>query len=93
MSTKTANSKTLAIKWAVNILLPLIFFFIPTTDVFTLQMKLFFATTIFAICCFAMETLDTTAVSIILPVAWVFLDGGKISDKLCDVLCAFNSVV
>jgi len=70
----TSNiSKSTIIKWIVNIGLPLVVFLIPCGEVYTMQMKLFFVTTLFAICAFALETMDQTGVAILLPVTWVFL--------------------
>lgn len=65
-------SKTLMIKYFFNILIPVIIFFIPCNDVFTMQMKLFFVSTVFAILCFAFETLHQTAVALALPIFWIY---------------------
>lgn len=66
-------SKTDWAKWIANFAIPLAIALIPCNETFTMQMKLFFVTTVFAILCFALETMDQTGVSILLPVAWVFL--------------------
>ena len=60
------------IKWAFNITLPLIIFLIPCNEVFTMQLKLFFTSTMFAILCFAFGTMNQTVVSLALPLFWVF---------------------
>lgn len=73
----SAISKSTMIKWFFNIALPLAILFIPCNETFTMQMKLFFATTLFAICCFAMETMNQTGIAILLPVSWVFLGIAK----------------
>lgn len=66
-------SKTKMLKWAVNIIIPLAVAVVPCNETFTMQMKLFFVTTLFAICCFALETMNQTGVAILLPVSWVYL--------------------
>lgn len=45
---------------------------IPTNEVFTMQMKLFFASTLMGILCFAFETVNQTTVALALPLFWVF---------------------
>lgn len=65
-------SKVDLAKWIANFAIPLAIALIPCGEVFTMQMKLFFVTTIFAILCFALETMDSTGVAILLPIAWVF---------------------
>ncbi len=59
-------------KWIINFAIPIMIAFIPCNETFTMQMKLFFVTTVFAILCFALETMDQTGVAILLPVVWVF---------------------
>lgn len=71
MSTKQL-SKGDMIKWAFNIIIPLCIALIPCNDVFTMQMKLFFVSTVFAILTFAFETVDQTVISIALPLFWIF---------------------
>ena len=70
-------SKTDWVKWIANFAIPLAIALIPCGETFTMQMKLFFVTTIFAILCYALETMDSTGVSILLPVAWVFFGVAK----------------
>lgn len=77
MSEASGVSKSTIIKWAVNIGLPVIVALIPCGEVYTMQMKIFFVTTLFAVCAFAMETMDQTGVAILLPVAWVFFGVAK----------------
>ena len=69
--------RTIVVKWFFNILIPLTILLVPTTGLFTLQIKLFFVTTLFAICAFAFETMNQTAVSILLPLSWIFLGIAK----------------
>ncbi len=68
----TTLSKGDMIKWAFNIILPLIVFLIPCNEIFTMQMKLFFVSTLFAILCFAFDTMNQTVVAITLPLFWIF---------------------
>lgn len=68
---KNMSKRELA-KWVANFGIPVLIALIPCNETFTIQMKLFFVTTVFAILCFALETMDQTGVSILLPIAWVF---------------------
>lgn len=77
MSTVSKTSKSMMVKYAVNVILPLAIVLIPCTDTFTWQMKGFLASTIFAICCFAMNTMPSTGIAILLPVFWVFFGISK----------------
>ena len=45
-------SKTDMIKWIFNLGIPAILFLIPCGEIYTMPMKLFFVTTIFAILCY-----------------------------------------
>lgn len=65
-------SKTDMIKWIFNLGIPAILFLIPCGEIYTMPMKLFFVTTIFAILCFALETMNQTLVALALPASWVF---------------------
>lgn len=60
------------IKWALNVILPIVIMLIPTNEIFTPQMRLFFASTLFGILCFAFETVNQTVVAIMLPLFWIF---------------------
>lgn len=71
---KKKMSKGDMIKWVITILAPLIIMAIPTTEIFTLQMKLFFASTLMGILCFAFEIVPQTAVALIMPLFWVFFN-------------------
>lgn len=70
-------SRTTVIKWFFNIIIPLFLLLVPTTELFTMQIKLFFVTTLFAICAFAFETMNQTVVSILMPLTWIFLGIAK----------------
>ena len=77
MSSIKQMSKTELLKWIANFAIPLALFLIPCGEVYTMQVKLFFVSTVFAILCFALETLDQTGVAIMLPVFWVFFGVAK----------------
>lgn len=62
------------IKWAFTLGLPLIIMLIPSNEIFTIQMKLFFASTLMGILCFAFEVVPQTTVALILPLFWVFFN-------------------
>lgn len=65
--------KSTKIKWAITIIVTLAIFLIPTNDVYTKQMSLFFATTVFALFLMAFEFFDVIVVSIIMPISWIAL--------------------
>lgn len=77
MSEQNNMSKSMTIKYVINFVLPLLIALIPCNEVFTLQMKVFFVSSIFAICSFALETMPSTGIAIMLPVFWVFFDIAK----------------
>ncbi len=77
MSALTKEQRNLYIKYAINVALPLAIALVPCTEVYTVQIKLFLASTIFAICAFAMETMPQTGVAIMLPVFWIFFNVAK----------------
>ena len=72
MSTSNASSTKVNMKVAVNFIIPLIIALFPCNEVFTLQIKLFLVSTIFAICAFALETMPSAGVAIALSAFWVF---------------------
>ncbi len=61
------------IKWALTIIVTLAILLIPTNDVYTRQMSLFFASTVFGLFMMAFEFFDPIVVSIIMPMSWVAL--------------------
>ena len=65
-------SKTDMIKWIFNFGIPVILALIPCGEIYTMPMKLFFVSTIFAILCFALETVNQTLIALMLPAFWVF---------------------
>ncbi len=72
MSTTANVSRSTLVKYAINVILPLIIVLIPCNDSFTFQIKLFLASTVFAICAFALETMPSAGVAIMLMVFWIF---------------------
>ena len=61
------------IKWIITVVVPILILLIPTNDVYTKQMSLFFATTVFGLFLMAFEFYDPLVVSIVMPMSWVFL--------------------
>lgn len=61
------------IKWIINILLTAAVFLLPTTDQFTMQIKIFLAVTIFNILMMAFDLIPIIVPSLLLPLAyWIF---------------------
>lgn len=71
MSSLASMSKADRIKWLVTIIVPIAIYLIPTNDVYTKQMSLFFTITAFSLFLMAFEFFDTIVVSIFMPMAWV----------------------
>ncbi len=69
----TTKRSTIAIKWAINIVLPLIVLLIPTSDTYTLPIKTFLAITVFAIALIATENIPMGATALLLPVAYIVI--------------------
>lgn len=59
------------IKLAITVILPLLLFLIPTTEVFTPTLRLFFVITLIAILAFATDSLPQSGVALSLPVLYV----------------------
>lgn len=53
-------------KWILSCIIPLLFFAFPTTEVYTMNVKLFFASTIFAIILAALELLPIAVIGLLL---------------------------
>ncbi len=69
------NQTKKIMKWALNIIVPLIFFLIPTTADYTQEIKLFLVITSFTIILIATEHIPVYASVIFLPVAYaIFLE-------------------
>ncbi len=69
-------SKITLLKWAINVLIPLVIAFLPTSaDGFTPTLRNFLVVTVFAIILIAAGNIPLFTVSILLPVAYVVLLG------------------
>lgn len=66
------NAKTI-LMWLVALVIPLFILNIPTTELFTTQMRTFLVVTVFAILTIAFETLPQAAITLLLPVAYILL--------------------
>lgn len=76
-STLQAMPTAAKVKWLINILLTAAVFLIPTTDQFTMQIKVFLAITVFNILLMAFDLIPIIVPSLLLPLAyWIF----KIAD-------------
>ena len=61
------------VKWLINILLTAAVFLIPTSDQFTMQIKIFLAITVFNILLMAFDLIPIIVPSLLLPLAyWIF---------------------
>ena len=80
VSIKTDNPTT--IKWLITVLVPLAILMIPTNDVYTRQMSLFFVSTVFALFMMAFEFFDSIVVAIIMPISWIALGVTDVSGAM-----------
>lgn len=64
-------SNSVKIKWLITIVCTVVVFFIPTNDVYTKSMSLFFTITLFGLFLMAFEFFEPMVVSILMPMAWV----------------------
>lgn len=71
-SLKAGLNKGELIKWLISIIVPVIILLIPTNDIFTGQMRTFFAITVCGLFIIAFEFFDNIVPAIIMPAAWVF---------------------
>lgn len=60
-------------KWIVTLVITAVIYLIPTNDVYTRQMSLFFTVTVFGLFLMAFEFFDVIVVSIIMPMGWIAL--------------------
>ncbi|MFV0438265.1 MAG: SLC13 family permease [Desulfopila sp.] len=63
------------VKWAITLLLPALVYLIPTTDTFTLKIKLFFVCTLLPILIAAFDLLPMVIYSLLFPLLYVFVVG------------------
>ena len=76
MSTAPQNilsDRSLLVKWAVTIIIPLLVCLIPLNEMYTQTMRLYFVTTLFVIFLFAFETLPTLISALLLPALYLSL--------------------
>jgi di/tricarboxylate transporter len=71
MNESSNIKKQNGIKWAINIILPMLILLIPTNERFTQEIKLFFIITLFAILLIAFETISLTVTALALPVVYI----------------------
>lgn len=72
MSTTTLN-KSQIIKWLITVIISLAIFFIPTSDVFSSQLRLYAVVTVFIIFVLAFDLLPILIASLLLPALYVVL--------------------
>ena len=80
MSSSTLGARgTLALKWIVSIVIPVIVYFLIPIDgqAVTHPMAMFLAITTWAVCMWAMDGMNEVAVGLILPVLYIVLCGVK----------------
>ena len=80
MSSSTLGTRgTLALKWIVSLMIPLIVYFLIPIDgqTVTHPMALFLAITAWAVCMWALDAMNEIAVGLILPVLYIVLCGVK----------------
>lgn len=68
---ESTMSKATKIKWIVTIALTLAVYLIPTNDIYTKQISLFFTVTVFGLLLMAFEFFDPLVVSVVMPMGWV----------------------
>lgn len=68
----TKSDKTLYMKWGICVVLALLCALIPTGEVYTSQVKIFFVTTVLALALLAFDLVPTFLVAIVLPAVWIF---------------------
>lgn len=79
-----AMSTSAKIKWIINILLPAAVFLIPTSDQFTMQIKVFLALTLLSILMMAFDLIPIIVPSLLLPLSyWIF--------KVADPAVAYHA--
>lgn len=72
MSANTSQiNKGALIKWAINILVPLVLFLIPETETYTYNVKMFLVVTLAGILMVAFEQVHLMAVSMLFPIGYM----------------------
>lgn len=72
MSTQTIN-KSLLIKWAIVFGLTFACFLIPESEILTMNVKIFFAITVFGLALAAFEIVPNLMISLLMPALWMIL--------------------
>lgn len=67
-------SKRVKMNWIITVIAPLCLLLLPTTEVFTREIKIFFAITLAGILCFAFELVHSIIPSLFLPFAYAMLE-------------------
>lgn len=67
-------NRSLIIKWAITLAVPLLIYLIPLTETYTPTMRLYFVATLFVIFLFAFETVPMLISGLLLPALYVVLD-------------------
>ena len=73
-SVQSKTSKADVVKMVVTIALPLAIMLVPANELFSAQLKLYFAVTLAAILAFAFENFNQTLVALALPFAYTLLN-------------------
>lgn len=71
MSAESKVTKSYLIKWAITLIIPLLIYLIPTNDVFTDQLRLFFVITVLVLETFAFEFFPMLVPSVLLSVLYI----------------------
>ena len=71
MASQAISSNSNKIKWAITILIPVIIFLIPCTEVYTMTMKKFFIITVFSLLCAAFEFFPNLVIGLMIPIGYV----------------------
>lgn len=66
-----SNNKSLLLKWAITIIVPILIFFIPLSETYTAPMRSFFVITLLCILIMAFELMNTMAISILMPMLYL----------------------
>ena len=71
MATNVKKSTSTAIKWCIALIVPLVFFLIPISDVYTPQIRMFLVLTLMAMIIVAFELLPYVVPGVLLPTAYL----------------------
>ena len=74
MSTITGLSRSANIKWLITVVLTVICLVIPEQGIYTHEVKLFLAVTVFSLALMAFEIVPALFIAFVMPVSWMFLN-------------------